>query len=351
MPLIPVASFLAAPGAPVFAARLCRRYALSGLVLVALLGALPTRASTLFRCVGEQGETVFTSDAAGYRDCKRLHVPSTLNSGQVAPTPTPNPTPAAAARADAPMAESPPPTAASTAAVDGPAVAPVPATNPERRVEFRTRSDGAEIAAPRDAQASGARVSRGAVYRYERDGVVHYTNRRPAGQRVEVLFSYMETCYACSVRSGVDFNAVGLNLTAYADEVRSAAALHGVEEAFVRAVIHAESAFKLNALSNKGAQGLMQLMPDTAARFGVVDPFSARDNIHGGTAYLAWLLKRFDGDFRLAAAGYNAGEGAVDRFGGVPPYDETQVFVERVGILLSRYRTELAAAARAGGQG
>ena len=314
------------------------------LILLLLAGPLAgpeAAASTLFRCVGEQGETVFTSDAAGYRDCKRLHVPSTRNSGQVAaPSPQPQPqSPPAAAAA---------PSDASTPSQ--PAVGTVLAA-PERRVEFRTRSDGAEIAAPKDAQQSGARVSRGAVYRYERDGVVHYTNRRPAGQRAEVLFSYMETCYACAVSSSVDFNSVGLNLTAYVEEVRAAAALHGVEEAFVRAVIHAESAFNLNALSNKGAQGLMQLMPATAERFGVTDPFSARDNIHGGTAYLAWLLKRFDGDFRLAAAGYNAGEGAVDRFSGVPPYAETQVFVERVGILLERYRTQLAAAARPATQG
>ncbi len=314
------------------------------LILLLLAGPLAgpeAAASTLFRCVGEQGETVFTSDAAGYRDCKRLHVPSTQNSGQVA-APSPQPQP------QSPPAAAPAPSDASTPSQS--AVGTVLAA-PERRVEFRTRSDGAEIAAPKDAQQSGARVSRGAVYRYERDGVVHYTNRRPAGQRAEVLFSYMETCYACAVSSSVDFNSVGLNLTAYVDEVRAAAALHGVEEAFVRAVIHAESAFNLKALSNKGAQGLMQLMPATAERFGVTDPFSARDNIHGGTAYLAWLLKRFDGDFRLAAAGYNAGEGAVDRFSGVPPYAETQVFVERVGILLERYRTQLAAAARPATQG
>ncbi len=134
---------------------------------------------------------------------------------------------------------------------------------------------------------------------------------------------------------------MGLNTTAFANEIRLAGAAHGVEEALVRAVIHAESAFNFNALSNKGAQGLMQLMPATAARFGVVDPFSAEQNISGGTAYLAWLLKRFKGDVSLAVAGYNAGEGAVDRFGGVPPYEETQVFVERVGVLLQRYREQL----------
>jgi soluble lytic murein transglycosylase-like protein len=111
--------------------------------------------------------------------------------------------------------------------------------------------------------------------------------------------------------------------------------------------VHAESAFNPNALSRVGAQGLMQLMPATAERFGVDDPFAPAQNIEGGTRYLAWLLKRFNGDTRLAAAGYNAGEGAVDRFGGVPPYEETQRFVERVGILHQRYGASLGVAAGA----
>jgi soluble lytic murein transglycosylase-like protein len=302
-------------------------------------------ASRLYRCVGEHGETVFTSSRAGYTGCKALNVPTTHNSGQVGPA---TPAPATAASGGSAPATASQPAASPVPAASGVLTA-APAAAPQRKVEFRTRADGAEIAAPE--ASGGARVTRGAVYRYVKDGVTHYTNRRPAGQRAELVFSYMETCYACAVSSSVDFNAVGLNLTAYADEVRQAALLHGVEEALVRAVIHAESAFNLNALSNKGAQGLMQLMPATAARFGVVDPFSPVDNISGGTAYLAWLLKRFDGDVRLAVAGYNAGEGSVDRFGGIPPYAETQVFVERVGILLSRYRTELAAAPSRAGAG
>jgi soluble lytic murein transglycosylase-like protein len=299
------------------------------LLAASVLFAQGAQASSLFRCTGAEGETVFTSDATGYSGCKRLHVPATLNSGAVA-----------APAAPAPVAAEEPVAAPAPAALPPP-VATVPTT---ASVEFRTRSDGAVIAAPATAAGADTRVSRGAVYRYTKDGVVHYTNRRPAGQRAQVLFSYIETCFACSVRSSVDFNAVGLNVTAFAEEVRTAALAHGVEEAFVRAVIHAESAFQTGALSNKGAQGLMQLMPDTAARFGVLDPFSPRDNIYGGTAYLAWLLKRFDGDTRLASAGYNAGEGAVDRFDGVPPYAETQVFVERVATLLGRYRVELAQA-------
>ncbi|MNT66519.1 membrane-bound lytic transglycosylase F [compost metagenome] len=85
----------------------------------------------------------------------------------------------------------------------------------------------------------------------------------------------------------------------------------------------------------------MQLMPPTAARFGVSDSYDAGQNIRGGVQYLAWLLKRFKGDLTLAAAGYNAGEGAVDRHGGVPPYSETQYYVRRVGQLAERYRTAL----------
>mgnify|MGYP002621282735 CR=1 FL=1 len=117
---------------------------------------------------------------------------------------------------------------------------------------------------------------------------------------------------------------------------------YGVEEAIVRAIMHAESAFNPNALSRAGAQGLMQLMPDTARRFGVTDPFDPKQNIEGGVSYLAWLLRRYNGNLTLAAAGYNAGEGAVDRYGGVPPYSETQRYVQRVAILVDRYRGHLA---------
>ena len=130
-------------------------------------------------------------------------------------------------------------------------------------------------------------------------------------------------------------------------EIRAAAQQYGVDEAIVRAIIHAESAYNPNALSRVGAQGLMQLMPATARRFGVGNAFDAGQNIRGGVQYLAWLLKRFNGDLTLAAAGYNAGEGAVDKYSGVPPYSETQRYVERVGVLADRYRGAIASSALA----
>lgn len=162
--------------------------------------------------------------------------------------------------------------------------------------------------------------------------------RPPPAPVRTIAYSYIETCYACGVRPGVSFATVRLNTVSYQAEISAAAREFGVEEAIVRAIIHAESAFNPTALSHAGAQGLMQLMPATARRFGVTDSYDASQNIRGGVQYLAWLLKRFNGNLTLAAAGYNAGEGAVDRHKGVPPYSETQRYVQRVGVLAERYR-------------
>lgn len=273
-----------------------------------------TQAGSLYRCKGKNGVTAYTSSTVGYRGCSLIgHFPF---EKPVAPA--------------APAAQAPAQGAVPVAAA----------------VEFRTAPGEAE---PKAVPTGGTkpRVSRGAVYRFTRDGVTHYTNRAPAGGGAKVLFTYIETCFACSLSPGLDFNSVGLNLIAYASEISAAAARNGVEEALVRAVIHAESAFNPNAVSRAGAQGLMQLMPATATRFGVTEPFTPQQNIDGGVQYLAWLSQRFGGDIRRVAAGYNAGEGAVDRYDGVPPYQETIVYVERVGILLERYRKELAGAASA----
>jgi soluble lytic murein transglycosylase-like protein len=103
-----------------------------------------------------------------------------------------------------------------------------------------------------------------------------------------------------------------------------------VSPALVLALISIESAGRVGAQSDAGAQGLMQLMPDTAARFGVTDRLNPSDNIKGGVAYLAWLMNHFDNDPILVLAGYNAGEGAVRDNQGVPPYAETRAYVPKV---------------------
>lgn len=121
-------------------------------------------------------------------------------------------------------------------------------------------------------------------------------------------------------------------------EIAIAAAKTGVDEALIRSVIHAESAYRSHAISHAGAQGLMQLMPATARRFGVSDSFDPAQNILGGATYLKWLLNRYDGDMSLAVAAYNAGEGAVDRHRGIPPYSETQTYVSRVTSLFPKYQ-------------
>ncbi len=104
----------------------------------------------------------------------------------------------------------------------------------------------------------------------------------------------------------------------------------GVDPRFIHAVIKQESRYDPKAVSYAGAQGLMQMMPGTAQRFGLKDPFDPAANVEAGTKYLKWLLKRFDGDVSLALAGYNAGEGAVDKYKGVPPYSETQNYVKKI---------------------
>jgi hypothetical protein len=105
----------------------------------------------------------------------------------------------------------------------------------------------------------------------------------------------------------------------------------GVDPLLLYSVMHQESSFKSHAVSPKGARGFMQLMPGTAARYGVTNIFDPRQNIEGGARYLRFLLDRFNGDLNLALAGYNAGEGAVDKYGWqVPPYAETQEYVRRI---------------------
>jgi hypothetical protein len=118
--------------------------------------------------------------------------------------------------------------------------------------------------------------------------------------------------------------------SAFTEEIRETAMRYGVNPALVEAVIRIESAFNPWAVSRKGAQGLMQLMPSTASALGVRDAFNPRQNIEGGVRHLRYLLDRYPGNVPLALAAYNAGEGAVDSYGGIPPYTETQQYVQKI---------------------
>lgn len=175
------------------------------------------------------------------------------------------------------------------------------------------------------------------VYKWvDENGIVTFSNIAPPTDRDYQVLRF--PCYAADPKCrSVSWEKVPLNTQAFRREIQSAASFNAVDESLIRAVIHAESAYQPDARSPKGAQGLMQLMPDTAAELEVRNPFDPAENIDGGARYLSQLLAEFKGDLELAAAAYNAGPGAVYKYGGVPPYDETQEYVRRVKILYKRY--------------
>jgi len=123
---------------------------------------------------------------------------------------------------------------------------------------------------------------------------------------------------------------------AYDSYIRASASRHGVDPGLMKAMMHTESAFNPNARSPVGAQGLMQLMPATARRFNVRNAWNPAENIEGSAKYIAWLMKRFNNNVEFAVAGYNAGEGNVDKYNGIPPFKETRNYVKRV---MSRYHS------------
>lgn len=175
------------------------------------------------------------------------------------------------------------------------------------------------------------------IYKSQTGEGFAFSDQKPQHGSFEVL---KYSCFACNPDSKINWHTISLNTASYASEVQVIAQKYQIDPALVRAVIHAESAFNAEAISNKGAQGLMQLMPGTASDLGVKNAFDASQNIEGGVKYLAKLLDQFKGDIKLATAAYNAGPNAVKKFNGIPPYSETKVYVERVGILHQRYRRE-----------
>ena len=157
---------------------------------------------------------------------------------------------------------------------------------------------------------------------------------KPPSRLMQSLASAKKTSLACVASSGSDLRRSSARRAELMVKIQEMAPKYDLDPALVLEVVRAESNFNPRARSHKGALGLMQLIPATARRFGVKDPLDPEQNLRGGMAYLRWLLKRFDGDLSLTLAGYNAGEAAVERHGGVPPYNETRAYV---GKILARY--------------
>jgi hypothetical protein len=206
---------------------------------------------------------------------------------------------------------------------------------------------------------AGAGGARAEVYRYEDEqGVVHLTDSptsrsyakyepslHGSGKGINIItrnssilgLGKREIRYTLSSLT----LGGGSDPSAYDSLIERAALRHGVPPALVKAVVKTESNFQRHAVSSKGAQGLMQLMPATADDLGVEDPFSAEENVRGGTRYLRAMIDRY-GDWEQALAAYNAGPGAVDQYGGIPPYRETREYVERVLDYYRRYDGDFA---------
>lgn len=197
----------------------------------------------------------------------------------------------------------------------------------------RQLATGLAVAA---ALAGGAAASADTLYRFvDERGVVHFSNV-PSDPRYVAVRSLGG---ARSFGGAQSWQAP--DSRAYDDLIATEAGRHGLPPALVKAVIAAESNFDPQATSPKGALGLMQLMPSTAELLGVDDAFEVRENVRGGTRYLAAMLERY-GDWSHALAAYNAGPKAVDRYQGIPPFEETREYVRRVLAYYRRYDAEFA---------
>jgi hypothetical protein len=166
------------------------------------------------------------------------------------------------------------------------------------------------------------------IYKFEdADGVIHFTDA-PTDRRFKVFMRDIQKDKR--LRTNFGFGKLARNPAEFDHIIDSCAAEFGVDRALVKAVIHAESGYNPQAVSSKGATGLMQLMPGTAHDLKVADAFNPTDNIRGGVRYLRFLLDTFKGNVSLALAAYNAGLAKVAKYGGVPPYNETRNYVSKV---------------------
>jgi soluble lytic murein transglycosylase-like protein len=166
------------------------------------------------------------------------------------------------------------------------------------------------------------------IYKYEdEEGVMHFTDT-PTHRGFKVFIKDLKKDR--KLRTNFRLTGFCRNPEEFDPIINTLSSEYGVDKSLVKAVIHAESGYNPNALSPKGASGLMQLMPGTARDLKVCNAFDPRDNIRGGVRYLRFLLDTFRGDVSLALAAYNAGLAKVSKYGGIPPYEETRNYVSRV---------------------
>jgi soluble lytic murein transglycosylase-like protein len=173
------------------------------------------------------------------------------------------------------------------------------------------------------------------IYRYEDDdGIIHFTDA-PTDKRFKVFMRDLKKDKQLRTKLQI---ASSVNPAEYEHIISTCAAKYGVSASLIKAVIHAESGYNPNAISSKGASGLMQLMPGTARSLKVSNSFDPQDNVEGGVKYLRFLLDTFRGDVSLAVAAYNAGLNKVAKYGGIPPYNETRTYVNRVLSYMQTYQ-------------
>lgn len=175
----------------------------------------------------------------------------------------------------------------------------------------------------------------GVLYQREQDGKTVYSTRNLPGSTPVLAYTVTPPPGAFA-HSGL--GSVGKpKIDVHSELFKSAAKNNKIEDAWLRAVAHAESNFNPDAVSPKGAQGIMQMMPTTSAQYKVKDPFSPSESINAGAKMLSELQRRYKGDRRLATAAYNAGIGTVTRYGGIPPYAETITYIDKVDALYELY--------------
>ena len=180
-----------------------------------------------------------------------------------------------------------------------------------------------------------ASYARADIYRYvDEDDIVHFTDA-PTDKRFKIFLRDLKRDK--ELRTKLKY-ASSVNPAEFEQLIKSCSAKYGVNSSLIKAVIHAESGYNPNAVSSKGASGLMQLMPATAKSLKVADRFNPKDNVEGGVKYLRFLLDTFRGDVSLAVAAYNAGLGKVAKYGGIPPYNETRTYVNRVLSYMKSYQ-------------